>query len=67
MKPTNRQKRQIVHLRQLRKSFKEISVIVGVTVDCAVYWVKKAGLGSFHATKPPDPVLRLSRAKRRSV
>jgi transposase len=52
---TDRQKREIVRLRRERKSYKEIATTVGVTVNAAEYWVKKACIPTFHATKPPDP------------
>jgi hypothetical protein len=52
---TERQKREIVRLRRLHKSHKEIAIIVGVSVSAVAYWIREAGLAPFHATKPPDP------------
>jgi hypothetical protein len=52
---TDRQKREIIRLRRLGKSHKQIAVIVGITDRAAQYWIKQAGIPSFHATRPPDP------------
>ncbi len=57
---TNRQKIEIVRLRRLHKSHKEIAAIVGVSPDAVQYWLKQAGVPSFHAASHraltgPDP------------
>jgi transposase len=55
VKLTDHQRQAIVRLRRQRKSLKEIAAIVDVGINTVRYWTRKAGIPSFHATKPPDP------------
>jgi len=57
---TERQKLEVVRLRRLHRSYKEIATIVGVSENAVAYWIKAAGVAPFRvATKRtligPDP------------